>query len=130
MSVEQYQSLTQRGMSRGEALYEMSKEKGETESYSKTEVDNLLESKVDDTEFSALETEVGEKADADLVSTNISNLQNNKADKSQLFSGSYNDLTDTPTIPTVPVAAYVDPSTGTVADVVNALIAAGLMESG
>lgn len=44
-------------------------------------------------------------------------------------SGSYLDLTEKPSIPTVPVAAYVDPETGTVADVVNALIAAGLMAS-
>ena len=36
-------------------------------------------------------------------------------------SGSYTDLTNKP------VAAYVDPNTGTVADVINALIAAGLM---
>lgn len=43
-------------------------------------------------------------------------------------SGSYTDLTDTPPIPTVPVAAHVDPDTGTVADVVASLIAAGLME--
>lgn len=42
-------------------------------------------------------------------------------------SGAYADLTGKPSIPTVPVAAYVDPATGTVADVVNALIAAGLM---
>ena len=36
-------------------------------------------------------------------------------------TGSYTDLTNKP------VAAYVDPNTGTVADVINALIAAGLM---
>lgn len=45
-------------------------------------------------------------------------------------SGSYNDLSDRPAIPTVPVAEYVDPDSATVADVVNALIAAGLMASG
>lgn len=44
-------------------------------------------------------------------------------------SGSYLDLTERPSIPTVPVAAHVDPETGTVADVINALIAAGLMAS-
>lgn len=42
-------------------------------------------------------------------------------------SGAYSDLSGTPSIPTVPVAAYVDPDTGTLADVINALVAAGLM---
>lgn len=58
----------------------------------------------------ALNSSIGNKANASDVSalttrvttteTNITSLQTNKADKSELFSGSYNDLTDKPTLST------------------------------
>lgn len=45
-------------------------------------------------------------------------------------SGSYSDLSNKPSIPTVPVAAFVDVAAGgTLQDVVDSLIAAGLMAS-
>ena len=58
----------------------------------------------------ALNSSIGNKANAADVTalttrvstaeTNISNLQTGKADKSELFSGSYNDLSDKPTLST------------------------------
>lgn len=58
----------------------------------------------------ALNSAIGNKANASDVTAlsskvttaegNITALQNNKADKSELFSGSYNDLTDKPTLHT------------------------------
>lgn len=58
----------------------------------------------------ALNNSIGNKANASDVSalttrvstaeTNITNLQSGKADKTELFSGSYNDLTDKPTLST------------------------------
>lgn len=58
----------------------------------------------------ALNNAIGNKANASDVTVlttrvstaegNITNLQNNKANKSELFSGSYNDLTDKPTLST------------------------------
>lgn len=58
----------------------------------------------------ALNSAIGNKANASDVTAlsskvttaegNITSLQNNKADKSELFSGSYNDLADKPTLHT------------------------------
>ena len=58
----------------------------------------------------ALNSSIGNKANASDVTalttrvstteTNITNLQSGKADKTELFSGSYNDLTDKPTLST------------------------------
>ena len=58
----------------------------------------------------ALNSSIGNKANASDVTalttrvstaeTNITSLQSGKADKSELFSGSYNDLTDKPTLST------------------------------
>lgn len=58
----------------------------------------------------ALNSSIGNKANASDVTalatkvstaeTNISNLQTGKADKSELFSGNYNDLTNKPTLST------------------------------
>lgn len=58
----------------------------------------------------ALNSAIGNKANASDVTAlttrvgtaenNITSLQSNKADKSELFSGSYNDLTDKPTLST------------------------------
>ena len=63
----------------------------------------------------------GLRQQLETVSANIPDVSN-KADKDELFSGSYNDLTDKPDIPTVPtnVSAFTnDAGYITSADVEN-----------
>lgn len=63
----------------------------------------------------------GLRQQLETVSANIPDVSN-KADKDELFSGSYNDLTDKPSIPTVPtnVSAFTnDAGYMTSADVEN-----------
>lgn len=57
-------------------------------------LNNAIGNKANASDVTALTTRVG------TAETNITALQSGKADKSELFSGSYNDLTDKPTLST------------------------------
>jgi len=78
------------------------------ELYNKAEINSMLDNKVDKVTGKALSTNDYTNTDKQSVEKiptieqGILDLESDKADKSELFSGDYNDLTNKPIIPTQP----------------------------